>query len=376
MELHTVKNGDTLYKIARGYGVSPQRMISDNMLPDPDRLSVGEAVAVVIPSKSHTVKEGESLDSIARKYGSDKMSLWQYNPSLSGRDLAPVGEALTVRTASPIKKSIAAGITVKADADEALLRQLLPYATMVAVEEALLDAEGGVNVPVDALAVSLAPEYNAVPLLKITNKKSGEDAEGIARSLFGSGESNEELSETLLSATKESGYSGCLLSVCGLSKALIPTYIEFIKSLYARFKKSNLYLFVGIPISESLRYRGIENAVTAVVLEGDNGLLPAATDMKSGIREALDFLPPEKLMADIPLYGYERDGKTKENLRRMPTRDAIENAKAERAQILYDSESAVPHYTYYEKDGAEKENYFTDARTVSALLTIPSLHPL
>ena len=366
MELHTVKSGDTLYKIAKGYGVSPEKLISDNMLPDPDKLSVGEAVAVVTPSKSHTVKEGESLDGIAGKYGADKMSLWQYNPSLSGEDTLKAGERLTVRTVSPIKKSLAIGISVSADADEKLLRQLLPYATLVAVEEAILDEGGGVSVPMDAFALSLAPHYNAIPLIKITNGKS----EKTARSLFGERGGEAALAETLLSATKESGYRGCLLSIGGISKELCPQYVAFLKVLYESFKENSLYLFVSVPISESLRYRGIENAVTAVILESDNGLLPTKEDMKSGIREAISFIPPQKLMTDIPLYARERAVATKEDTHRFPTRDAIEKAKKERAEIGFHSETAVPYYTYFEKGGDEKEVYFTDVRSVAPYLSL------
>lgn len=365
MELHTVKSGDTLYKIARGYGVSPEKLALDNMLPDPDRLSVGEAVAVVTPSKSHTVKDGETLDYVAGKYGSDKMSLWQYNPSLSGKDTVKEGERLTVRTASPIKKSIITGTTVKADADEKLLRQLLPYATLVAVEEAVLD-EGGVSVPMDAFALSLAPHYNAVPLIKITNGGN----ETVAQSLFGNDGGENALIDTLFSATKESGYRGCLLSIGGLTKELCPSYVAFLSALYQRFKENSLYLFVSVPISESLRYRGIEKAATAVILESDNGLLPTKEDMKSGIREALSFIPPEKLMVDIPLYARERSAKTKEDTERFPTADALKKAKAERAEVVFSDETSVPHYTYFEKDGTEKEVCFTDARSVDAYLSL------
>jgi spore germination protein len=98
--------------------------------------------------------------------------------------------------------------------------------------------------------------------------------------------------------------------------------------------------------------------------------LPTEADMKSGIREAESFIPPKKLMTDIPLYAHERTAKTKETVNRMPTRDAIEKAKRERAEILYDAETAVPRYTYFEKDGTEKEICFTDARSVEAYLSL------
>ncbi len=43
---HQVRPGDTLYSIARKYGVSPQELARHNALPNPDQLEVGQQVRI------------------------------------------------------------------------------------------------------------------------------------------------------------------------------------------------------------------------------------------------------------------------------------------------------------------------------------------
>ena len=40
MVIHTVRKGDSIYSIAREYGVPPSRIITDNMLENPSKLAV------------------------------------------------------------------------------------------------------------------------------------------------------------------------------------------------------------------------------------------------------------------------------------------------------------------------------------------------
>ena len=46
MNIHVVKPGDTLLDIAGQYGVSPQRIVSDNAIADENRLVVGQALVM------------------------------------------------------------------------------------------------------------------------------------------------------------------------------------------------------------------------------------------------------------------------------------------------------------------------------------------
>ena len=61
MFVHVVKRGDTIWSIARRYNVSPQRIISDNAIPNPQNLVLGQALLILIPKTVHTVTAGDTL---------------------------------------------------------------------------------------------------------------------------------------------------------------------------------------------------------------------------------------------------------------------------------------------------------------------------
>ena len=55
MIIHVVEQGQTLSSIAEQYGVTPERLIIDNELPNPENLVVGQSLIVRIPTLEHTI---------------------------------------------------------------------------------------------------------------------------------------------------------------------------------------------------------------------------------------------------------------------------------------------------------------------------------
>ncbi len=84
MDIHVVTAGESLYSIARAYGVSLARLMADNQLPDPNALAVGQTVVVRYPERVYTVLPGDTLAAVARKTGVSLRTLWQNNPELRG----------------------------------------------------------------------------------------------------------------------------------------------------------------------------------------------------------------------------------------------------------------------------------------------------
>jgi len=83
---HKVKNGESLEKIAKNYGVSLQELLKANKNINPNKLKVGENLC--IPQKTSTktqdyaiykVKKGDTLQSIAEKFGVDAQELKSFN---------------------------------------------------------------------------------------------------------------------------------------------------------------------------------------------------------------------------------------------------------------------------------------------------------
>lgn len=66
----TVRPGDTLYALARRYGVSARTLIESNRLSPPYLLHVGDRLFVPVP-RVHVVKSGDTLSEIARDYRVD-----------------------------------------------------------------------------------------------------------------------------------------------------------------------------------------------------------------------------------------------------------------------------------------------------------------
>ncbi len=106
---HKVKSGETLEKIARDYGVSVQELIKANKNIDPNKLKVGENLC--IPQKTsakaqdyaiYKVKKGDTLYSIAKKFGVDVQELKDFNNLKSEKIIE--GQELKIPAKSTAKK--------------------------------------------------------------------------------------------------------------------------------------------------------------------------------------------------------------------------------------------------------------------------------
>lgn len=82
MVIYTVQPGDTLYSISQRFGVSPQRITTDNAILDPRNLPPGQGLILLTPAVTYTVSQGDTLSSIAARYGVTVYVLLQNNPQL------------------------------------------------------------------------------------------------------------------------------------------------------------------------------------------------------------------------------------------------------------------------------------------------------
>ena len=64
MQIHVVKAGESLYSIARQYGVSPTLLGRLNAAPADGALAVGQTLVIYEPERVHVVLPGETLERI------------------------------------------------------------------------------------------------------------------------------------------------------------------------------------------------------------------------------------------------------------------------------------------------------------------------
>lgn len=111
--IHTVRTGDTLFSLARTYGVSEQTILANNPALEGDRLNIAANIKIpcVVERRSdefkserklrktfdrHIVAKGETFYSISRRYEIPVNTLMTDNPSVDPADLHP-GETLLIR---------------------------------------------------------------------------------------------------------------------------------------------------------------------------------------------------------------------------------------------------------------------------------------
>ncbi len=106
--IHTVRVGDDLGHIAQAHGVALDKLLSYNGLSSPTEIWVGQPILVPVTvnpadtSQAHHVHTGETLFSIARRYGVGLETLAAHN-QLADLSTIQAGQTLSIpRVASPV----------------------------------------------------------------------------------------------------------------------------------------------------------------------------------------------------------------------------------------------------------------------------------
>ncbi len=109
MKIHIVKKGDTLFELSKKYNVPLEKLIEANpQFANPDQLNVGDkvkipAVAVPIGGESgniykHVVKQGDTLWKLSKAWGLPLQTLIAANPQLSDPNQLKVGDVVNIPT--------------------------------------------------------------------------------------------------------------------------------------------------------------------------------------------------------------------------------------------------------------------------------------
>ena len=90
---YVVKKGDTLYSIAKSYGLTVQQLVVANKLANSNLIKIGQVLT--IPTTSYTVKAGDTLTKIARAHGVTLQQLLAVN-TISNPNRIKIGQILKI----------------------------------------------------------------------------------------------------------------------------------------------------------------------------------------------------------------------------------------------------------------------------------------
>ena len=397
MIIYTVKQGDTLEKIASENGVTAEQILNTNFPPNPDNLVVGQKLVILVPELEYTVKAGDTLTSVAQKFDTTVIEILQKNPFIENARIY-TGEKLVIEYKNGNnKKSIAINGYAYPNIDRQLLYRTLPYLTFLTVFTYGFTDEGILIEPDDTELIQIAGNFGVAPVMLIsTLTEQGTFSNLLAKTLLEDNTLQQILIENIITVMEQKGYVALDIDFEYLPVENRDNYIDFVSNLTRQLNDRGFISLVALAPKTSVNqpgllyqshdYKGLGEAVNlALLMTYEWGYTygpPMAVSPIDKVEEVVRFgvsqINPQKILMGIPLYGYDWSlpymrGNTV--AKSLSPQQALEIASENNVVIEYDEVSQAPYF-YYTKDGKSHIVWFEDADSAVAKLNLTDKYNL
>ena len=391
MIIHVVQPGDTVYSIARQHDVPMQRIITDNTLREPSRLTPGQTLVVQFPKQVYTVQSGDTLGSIAAASGVTVYQLWQNNPQLGGSDRIQPGQQLVISYNGEKKGTLAVNGYTYPNIDRSVLRQTLPYLTWLSIFSFGAQPNGEITYIDDGNLPETAHEFGSVPIMVLTTLSADGTFSGErASQLLNDPIAQQRLAQNLIAYLTQRGYGGVDVDFEYIPPTDRDRYAEFIAMLRSELGKHGLLVLVSLAPKTSSDQKGLlyeAHDYAQLGKAADRSLLmtyewgfsrsaPMAVAPLNKVRQVVQYavsqIPPQKILMGIPNYGYDwtlPHVPGQSTARSLGNVQAVDQAVDTGAFIQFQQIAQSPFYNYY-RGNTEHEVWFEDARSVQAKLAL------
>ncbi len=393
MNIHTVAPGDSLYKIAKRYGVNSDEIYELNELQNMPYLVVGQSLVIPTKETAYTVRPGDSLYSIAKKYGTSAESIARLNSIENPERITP-GTILRVPTGSKNYGYIEVNAYLEPSIpqrDSILVNQVGEYLTYISPFSYQVRADGSLVSINDETILSQSKKYAIAPLMVITNFADGNFDTNIADTILYDKKIQDTLFSNVINVMRQKGYYGVNIDFERITPENRGLYNAFLKRSVEAFHKQGYVVSTALAPKPSdyetgswhgaHDYKAHGEIVDFVIImtyewgwSGGPPYAVAPVDLvEDVIRYAVSVMPPKKILMGMPLYGYDwplpfmPDGKW---AKRISPQDAVKLAANKGQQIIFDSQTQSPTFKYRDENGVEHEVWFEDARSVEAKLLL------
>ena len=293
MFIHTVKSGDTIFKIARAYSTSPMKIIENNGIENPDLLTVGEELLILTPTRTYTVRGTDTLQKIARRFGVKKNTLLANNPLLCGEDRIYPGQILAVKYDAPSFATVAANGYCFRGYDKERLLRALPYLTYLSVGCAYADS-GRLGFTFDDSEVrGLGQAAGKIMMMRIYDRDGR---------MHESSASEEAFISLIINTAKSRGYGGITLASCGDSMRC-EGYSEFLLKLRKRLLGCDLILFTELDESSPRSLCELADGCVLIYDKGRKESIPDFADAEARVyTEFANEKESAKTFIDLPAF--------------------------------------------------------------------------
>ncbi len=385
MEIITVAPGDTVFGIASRYGLSPDKIISDNGLPADGALVVGQALVLLFPDETYSSDFYESVSSVANSQYTTARTIFQNNYFLAGRSrLLPNEEIVINYDSYPIVSGILGGYAYSVIPDN-LIYSVISYLTYLMPFTYGFTPEGELLSPDDARLIDIANSYGAKPLMHLsTLTESGVFSNELAHSLLINPDAIENIYQNILDTVIQKGYYGVDVDFEFLFAEDREAYVNFISGLTQLLNSNGFITVVALPpktsddqrglLYEGIDYAGLGEAANYSFLMtyewgyrfGEPQAVAPINAVRRVVEYALTRIPNNKILLGISNYGYDWAlpfvmGQTE--ALSLSTVRALDLARQYGAEIQFDQVAESPYFNYNDSAGRSHIVWFEDARS-------------
>ena len=273
LEIYVVKSGDTVYSIAQRFGISVQRLVSDNNLSPLRELALGQALLILKPKITHTFRLGESLFSIAEMYNTSVNALYRNNPVLIGHDYIPEGAQIVITYEdTPVESAEVSGF-VYGYVNRRILETSLPYLTYIIVFGYGFTENGEIITVNDNEIILLAHSFSTSVFLSLTSiNVDGTFGSGKIERLLTDIDFQNKVIDGFIRVILEKGAQGLDIDMEYIPPQFRTEYAAFAENAANRLKPFGLELHIDLAPKTSADQMG------TLYEAHDYGLLGAAAD--------------------------------------------------------------------------------------------------
>lgn len=376
MFLHFIKKGDTISSLSKEYEVPSSKIIFDNGLIHPNKLSIGECLIINKDSFIYKSKKGDTFNSIAKKYKLNIEKLINDNKNLSEplKENTPVN---IIYFESDKREIEVNGYTYPSIKDEQL-DMVLPYLTYISIFSHKVYEDGSIDNLDDERIIKLANEYDVLPIFVVSNiKEKGGFSPSLASKILNNENLTTNFLNNILRKVKEKNYKGVNIDFEYVKEDDKDVYEAFMKKAYSFFKNQRYYFTTSLAPKVSKNQEGLLYTAHNYEVAGKNNDLiilmtyewgytysesmPVSplNKVESVLKYAVSEIQSNKILMGIPNYGYDytlpyEKGKAAKSL---TLDDARELAFNNNAEIKYYKEAETPYFKYKKDDVLHEVQY-------------------
>lgn len=393
MQIHIVKAGDTMNSISEQYGVSAERIILENELPNPDNLVIGQSIGIRIPNQVHTVTEGETVSGIAQTYKISPNQIYQNNPSVAAKPDLSAGQVLVITYANEEKiDTVVTNGYAYPFIDRTVLRKTLPFLTYLSLFTYGFTADGELIPIEDQELIALAKEFNVLPIMVLAPMDAqGNFSSESAHAIFTNPQAQSKLIDNLVSTLQAKGYAGIDIDFEFILPEDKQNFLNFVTAVNTALDKVGLITLIALAPKTSGEMKGLlyeAHDYPTIGAVADKVLLmtyewgytygpPMATSPINNMRKVLQYgvtvIDPNKILMGTPNYAYDWplpfvQGTTAAES--LGNQEAVLRAANNGVTIQFDEEAQSPFYNYTTKEGVQHVVWFDDVRSMNAKLRL------